>query len=86
MVWPDGHGMVFGMAWEGIACYTVLPWHDIWYGLMGMAWYVLWPDGHMVWTDRHGMVYGMAWLAYGMVWQVMAWLWYDLSFMALYMV
>ena len=28
-----------------------------------MAWYMLWPDGHIVWSGGHGMVYGMAWLA-----------------------
>ena len=75
MVWPGGHGMVFGMAWgvwHGIR-YYLGRWHDIWYGLVGMTWYMLWPDAHMVLTGGHGMVYGMAWLAYGIAWRVMAW-------------
>ena len=68
--------MVYGMAWEGMTWYMVLlgySWHDIWYGLVGMTWYMLWPDGHMVWSGGHGMVYGMAWLAYGIALRVMAW-------------
>ena len=47
MVWPGGHGMVFGMAWESMMWYMVLPgstWHEIWYGLAGMAWYMLWSE------------------------------------------
>ena len=36
--------MVYSMAWR--VC------HDIWYGLMGMARYMVWPYGH-------GMGYGM---------------------------
>ena len=46
MVWPDGHGIVYSMAWR--------PWHDICYGLAGSTWY-------MVWHSRHRMTYGMAW-------------------------
>ena len=56
MVWPDGHNMVKGMVWRGIAWYMAWPgnaWHDIWYGLACMAWYMAWPG-------LHGMVYGMA--------------------------
>ena len=30
MVWPGGHGMVYGMVYR--AC------HDIWCGVRGMAW------------------------------------------------
>ena len=35
----------------------------MWYGLMGMAWYMVWPGGHgmkKVWPGGHGIVYGMA--------------------------
>ena len=45
--------------------YVCPGWHGIWYGIVGMAWYVVWPDGH-------GMVYGMAWRAWhgkGMAWR-----------------
>ena len=40
-------------------------WHDIWYGLDCLAWYMVWPG-------KHGMVYGMAlqaWhgICYGLV-------------------
>ena len=79
MVWPGRHGMVFGMAWEGMAWYIVLPvwtWHDICmalrvlhgicYGMM-VIWYGLADMAqYMVWPSWHDMVYGMAW-------QVMAW-------------
>ena len=34
------------MVWPGNT------WHGIWYGLVGMAWYMAWPG-------VHGMVYGM---------------------------
>ena len=34
-------------------------WHGIWYGLAGMALFMVWPGGH-------GMVFGMAWE--GMAW------------------
>ena len=43
-----------------------LVWHGIWYGQMGMAWYVVWPDGHgKVWPGGHGMEksYGLAGMA-----------------------
>ena len=46
MVWPCGQGMVYDNAlWAQ---------HDIWYGLAGITWYMLWPG-------RHRMVYGMVW-------------------------
>ena len=35
MIWPGGHGMIYGMAWR--------PWHGICYGLVGITWYMLWP-------------------------------------------
>ena len=60
--------MVYGIAWRA--------WQDIWYGLAGMAWYMVLPgevwdgiwcgladDMYMVWPDRHVMVYGTAWWA-----------------------
>ena len=36
MVWPGSHGIVYVMAWRGMA----------WYGLAGMAWEKVWPGGH----------------------------------------
>ena len=55
MVWPGVHGivhsmtvfhgMVYVMAWRA--------WHRMWYGLVGIIWYILRLGGH-------GMVYGMA--------------------------
>ena len=42
MVWPGGDGILYVMAWRCMVCYTVCPgWHGIWYGLVGMAWYVV---------------------------------------------
>ena len=38
MVWPGGHGMIYGMAWQ--------PWHGICYGLTGITRYMVWPGGH----------------------------------------
>ena len=46
MVWPDGHSMIYDMAWR--------PWQGIRYGLAGITWY-------MVWLGGHRMVYGIAW-------------------------
>ena len=43
-----GMTYVYGMVWRAR--------HGIWYGLAGMAWY-------MVWSSGHCMVYGMAWWA-----------------------
>ena len=44
MIWPDGHGMIYGMAlWQ---------WHGICYGLACITWYMVWPGEHL-------MVYGM---------------------------
>ena len=37
--------------------------HGIWYGLPGMAWYMVLPGGH-------GRVYGMAWRAYHGIWHI----------------
>ena len=39
--------------------------HGVWYGLMGMAWYMVWPIGY-------GMVYGMAWWAWHGMWYSLA--------------
>ena len=78
MVWPDGHGMVYGIGWRSIGCYMAWPggMTYIWYGLAGMAWYMVWPGG-----DR--MVYVLAWrgvagymLLSGGVWHG---IWYGLS-------
>ena len=51
--------MAWCMLWPGLARHGIswLAWHGIWYGLEGMTWYVVCPDGH-------GMVYGMAWRAW----------------------
>ena len=46
MVWPDGQGMIYGIA--------LRQWHGICYGLAGITWYMIWPG-------EHHMVYGMAW-------------------------
>ena len=43
----------------------------IWYGLTGMAWY-------MVWSSGHGMVYGVVWWAWHGIW-------YSLMSIVLYM-
>ena len=50
--------MVYSMAWR--VC------HDIWYSLMGMAWYMVWPNGHGM---GHGMVlwYSLVDMAWYMV-------------------
>ena len=60
VVWPDGHCMVYGMAWrawheKGM---TWRAWHSIWYGLTthGIAWCMVWPGGPR-------MLYSMAWRA-----------------------
>ena len=45
MVWPDGHGIVYVMAWWA--------WHGMWYSLAGITWYILWLGDYV-------MVYGMA--------------------------
>ena len=46
-------------------------WHNIWYGLVGIAWYMVWPGGQR-------MVYGMAcWAQHD--------IWYGLVTMAWYM-
>ena len=45
--------MVHVMAWQAR--------HGIWYGLVCMTLYMVWPDGH-------GMVYVMAWPAWHGIW------------------
>ena len=65
-----------GIAWRA--------WQDIWYGLVGMAWYmvllgevwdygVAWPDDmYMVRPVRHGMVWSSGYgMVYGVVWQAL---------------
>ena len=56
--------MVHDMSW--------LAWHGIWFGLVGMAWYVVLPNGH-------GMVYGMAWRAWHAK-RYSLWTWYGIWF------
>ena len=46
MVWPNGHGMVYAMAWWAS--------HSICYGLADIAWYMVWPG-----EVCHGMWKGM---------------------------
>ena len=81
MVWPGGNGMVL-MAWQ--------TWHCIWYGLAGMAWYMLWPGrawrGIWYYLGRHGIVYGMAWWAWYGICYGLTGIWYGLADMAWYMV
>ena len=75
--------MVYGMAYRA--------WHGIWYGLEGMAGYMVWLAGmawygvagmslFMVWPGGHGMVFRMAWEGHGVVYGIC---WVD---MACYMV
>ena len=57
--------MVYGMAWQAR--------NGIWYGLVGMAIYMVWLGGHgmvyaMVWQASHGIWYGLADIAWYMVW------------------
>ena len=76
------HGMIYGITWRA--------WHGIrngltgkTYGLLDMAWYMIWPG-------RHGMVYGTAWwvMAWFMVWPGGQWhcICYGLAGKAWYMV
>ena len=69
--------MVYSMAWR--VC------HGIWYGLMGMAWYMVWPYGHGL---GHGMVlwYSLVDMAWYMVIVGRHGIWCGLSGMAWYMV
>ena len=46
MVWPNGHGMVYAMAWWAS--------HSICYGLADITWYMVWPG-----EVCHGMWKGM---------------------------
>ena len=44
MVWPEGHGMIFIMAWWAWHGMALLTWHGIRWGLTGMArniWYMI---------------------------------------------
>ena len=54
MVWPDAHGMVYGM--------PLSAWHGIWYGLAGMACHIY--MSYMVWYIWFGLAsmlwYGLA--------------------------
>ena len=64
MIWPDGHGMVYGLAWRARTC--------VWYSLVGAAGYMVWPGGHgmvyaMAWRAPHGMWYDLADMAWYMV-------------------
>ena len=72
MVWPGGHDMVYSMAywvWHGgdgrIYGMIWQAWHGIWYGLAGMAFFmvclVVW---HGIWygLGEHGVVYGITWV------------------------
>ena len=45
MVWPGGHGMVYGMAWRAS--------DGIWYGLADIACYMVWSGDvcHGMWKD-----------------------------------
>ena len=77
--------MAYGLSW--LAC------HGIWNGLVGMAWYVIWPDGHdivygIAWRAWYGERYGLEGMAQYMVWPDDAWhgIWYILVGMACYMV
>ena len=89
MIWPGGHGMLYGMTWR--AC------HGLCYGLAGMGWYIVWPGGHagyMVRPSGHGKWYGLVRMAWYMVrpgghrmvccmaWQPSHCLWYGRTGMA----
>ena len=80
MVWPCGHGMVYGMAcrawhgiWYGLArycmVYDIAGGHDMVYGMAWrvMAWYIVWPG-------RHGMVYDKAWRGMAGYMQMLMWI------------
>ena len=47
MVWPVGHGIVYGMAWRASRGKAWPGGHrmvyDIWYGLSGIVLYMVWP-------------------------------------------
>ena len=49
MIWPGGHGMIYGMAWR--------PWHRICYGLAGFTLHMVWLGEvcHSMWkvTELH---------------------------------
>ena len=59
IVWPGRHHMLYGMSWRtrmvysmalrashGIMVWPGWTWHGTWYGLAGIAWYMVWPGGH----------------------------------------
>ena len=56
-VWPGGHGIVYGMALRCMAS------HSVWYGLAGLACYIVWPGGHrmVLWYGLAGLVWDMVW-------------------------
>ena len=77
IVWPGGHRMAYGMAWQ--ARHWV--WHSIWYGLAGMAWYMVCPGGHgmvyeMSWRARNGVWYGLVGKAWCMVYAMLRFCWH----------
>ena len=76
VVWPDGHGMVYGMVWwawhEKDMAWQA--WHSIRYGLMmhGIAWCMVWPGRprmlySMALRASHGLWYGLAGISWYMV-------------------
>ena len=73
--------MVYGIAWRGMGLHMV--WLSrmtcIWYGLAGIAWYMVWSIGHVliygvVWQAWHGNWYGLV----GNAWYI-ALAWYGFS-------
>ena len=67
MVWPDRHGMDYGMAlraWHGA-------WYGIWYSLVDMAWYMVMVGGHGIWYGLSDMAWYMVWFGVpGMVYGI----------------
>ena len=64
VVWPDGHGMVYDMAWWA--------WQVTWYDMESMLWFMVfsmgWRACRAYGTDLAAMVYGMAWCAWHGIW------------------
>ena len=58
MVWPDGHGMVYGMVYKHGMGHGVV----LWYSLVDMAWYMVTVCGHVIWYGLSGMAWYMIWL------------------------
>ena len=77
MVWPGGHGVVYGMVLRAP--------HGIWYGLAGLAWYIVWFGGlrmvySMAWRALHGISCGLTGIAwYSMAWRALHGIWYGLA-------